>query len=48
MSSFGGIVDSSLYDSLKGRVAVHRIGDAVAPRTADFAIFDGATLGRKL
>ena len=35
-------------DTLKGRVPVHRIGDAVAPRTADFAIFDGATLGRKL
>ena len=48
VSSFGGIVDSSLWDALKGKIGVHRIGDAAAPRTADFAIFDGATIGREL
>ena len=48
VSSFGGDAAAGLYRDLKGRCRVHRIGDALAPRTADFAIFDGATLGREL
>lgn len=48
VSTFGGDALSDLYFALKGKVSVHRIGDALAPRTADFAIFDGATIGREL
>jgi thioredoxin reductase len=48
VSSFGGDADSGLYFALKGKLDVHRVGDAVAPRTADFAIFDGAKIGREL
>lgn len=37
------VADDSLYRSLKGSVAeLHRIGDCVAPRTTDAAIFEGA------
>ena len=47
VSSFGGVADDSLYQSLKGNVAeLHRIGDCVAPRTTDAAIFDGGRTGR--
>ena len=47
VSSFGGIADESLYFALKGRVDdLHRIGDCVAPRTADNAIFEGRRIGR--
>jgi hypothetical protein len=48
ISSFGGDADGGLYFELKGKVDVHRVGDAVAPRTADSAIFDGAKIGREL
>lgn len=49
VSSFGGIADDALYLSLRGRVAdLRRIGDCVAPRTADTAFFDGGTAGRRI
>jgi mycofactocin system FadH/OYE family oxidoreductase 2 len=47
VSSFGGSADDRLYLELKGTVAdLRRIGDCVAPRTADTAIYDGAKMGR--
>jgi mycofactocin system FadH/OYE family oxidoreductase 2 len=47
VSSFGGIADDDLYFQLKGKVAdLRRIGDCVAPRTADTAIYDGGKIGR--
>lgn len=49
VSSFGGIAEDRLYFALKGRGShVIRIGDCVAPRTADAAIYDGAKAGRTL
>ncbi len=42
-----GLPDDSLYDELSGRVAdVRRVGDAVAVRWVDRAIFDGHLAGR--
>ena len=38
--------DSSLYQALKGRVELHRIGDCVAPRRAHAAIIEGEQAGR--
>ena len=47
VSCFGGVADDSLYRSLKGSVAeLHRIGDCVAPRTTDAAVFEGGRIGR--
>ena len=47
VSCFGGVADDSLYHSLKGCVPeLHRIGDCVAPRTTDAAIFEGGRIGR--
>lgn len=47
VSCFGGVADDSLYHTLKGGVAeLHRIGDCVAPRTTDAAIFEGGRIGR--
>jgi hypothetical protein len=44
-----GIADDGLYFALQGKVPeLHRVGDAVAVRTADRAIFDGHTVGRLL
>ena len=49
--------DSALYDALvadpealaaAGIRAVHRVGDAVAPRMPSEAVFDGHRLGREL
>lgn len=41
--------DDGLYHSLKGRVAnVHRIGDCLAARTLDHAIYEGFLAGREL
>jgi pyruvate/2-oxoglutarate dehydrogenase complex dihydrolipoamide dehydrogenase (E3) component len=49
VSSFGGIADDRLYFQLKDTSAnVLRIGDCVAPRSADTAIYDGAKVGRRL
>ena len=47
VSCFGGVADDSLYHGLKGCVAeLHRIGDCVAPRTTDAAVFEGGRIGR--
>lgn len=47
VSSFGGVADDRLYFELKGTVPdLRRIGDCVAPRTADMAIYDGGKTGR--
>ena len=44
-----GVPDDSLFHALRDRVAeVHRVGDAVAVRLADRAIFDGHLVGRAL
>ena len=44
-----GVPDRTLYDALSGQVAdLRRIGDAVAVRTCDRAIFDGHVVGRAL
>ena len=48
VSSFGGQADQTYYRALKGKVPVHCIGDCLSPRTSDFAIFDGAVIGREL
>lgn len=41
--------DDSLYKALKGKVKeLHRIGDCVAPRKVDMAIWDGHKVGREL
>jgi 2,4-dienoyl-CoA reductase (NADPH2) len=39
----------TLYHELKGRVKeLHRVGDCIAPRRAQAAIFDGTRVGREL
>jgi len=44
-----GVADGALYLALEGRVPeVVRVGDAVAVRFADRAIFDGHMTGRRL
>ena len=49
VSSFGGIADERLYFELKDTVAdARRIGDCVAPRSADTAIYDGGKIGRRV
>jgi pyruvate/2-oxoglutarate dehydrogenase complex dihydrolipoamide dehydrogenase (E3) component len=45
----GPRANDALYLSLKGRVAsLHRIGDCVAPRKLDHAIYEGELAGREL
>ena len=40
---------AALYKSLKGKVKeLHRIGDCVAPRKVDMAIWDGHKVGREI
>ena len=42
-----GVPNDGLYDELQGKVAeVIRVGDAVVPRLADRAIYDGHLAGR--
>ena len=44
-----GAAEDGLYHALQGRVAMlRRVGDAVAPRWADRAIFDGHRAGREV
>ena len=43
----GREAEDGLYRALKG-TRVHRIGDCVAPRTLDHAIYDGELAGREL
>ena len=43
------IACDTLYHEIKGKVKeLHRVGDAVAPRRAQAAIFDGTRVGREL
>jgi len=45
----GQEVDDGLYKALKGKVKeLHRVGDCVAPRKVDMAIWDGHKVGREL
>jgi hypothetical protein len=47
--AIGQQVDDSLYHALKGQVAeLHRIGDCVAPRKLDMAIWEGHKVGSQL
>jgi 2,4-dienoyl-CoA reductase-like NADH-dependent reductase (Old Yellow Enzyme family) len=43
-----GLPEDSLYHALKGRTEVIRVGDAVAVRNVDRAVFDGHQAGRRL
>ena len=45
----GRIADDRLYKELEGRIErLHRIGDCVAPRSLDHAIYEGFAAGREL
>ena len=45
----GRVANDGLYRELKGRVArLRRIGDSVAPRSLDHAIYEGFVAGREL
>jgi mycofactocin system FadH/OYE family oxidoreductase 2 len=47
--AMGQRVDDALYMSLKGKVGeLYRIGDSVAPRKVDMAIWEGHKLGREI
>jgi mycofactocin system FadH/OYE family oxidoreductase 2 len=47
--AMGQRVDDSLYMGLKGKVPeLYRIGDCVAPRKVDMAIWEGHKLGREI
>jgi dimethylamine/trimethylamine dehydrogenase len=41
-----GLPEASLYAALRGRVPVVRVGDAVAVRNVDRAVYDGHLAGR--
>ena len=45
----GNMVDDHLYRQMKGRVKeLYRVGDCVAPRRIDIAIFEGRRAGESL
>jgi mycofactocin system FadH/OYE family oxidoreductase 2 len=45
----GREVNDELYTALQGSVPeLHRVGDCLAPRTIEYAIWDGEMVGRKL
>ncbi|MRR35981.1 mycofactocin system FadH/OYE family oxidoreductase 2, partial [bacterium] len=47
--AMGQKVDESLYFSLKGKVnELYRVGDCVAPRKVDMAIWEGHRIGREI
>ncbi len=47
--AMGQQVDADLYFALKGKVKeLYRIGDCVAPRKADMAIWEGHKVGREI
>jgi mycofactocin system FadH/OYE family oxidoreductase 2 len=47
--AMGQQVDDALYMSLKGKVKeLYRIGDSVAPRKVDMAIWEGHQIGREI
>jgi hypothetical protein len=43
-----GLPEDALYQALRGRVEVLRVGDAVAVRNVDRAIYDGHLAGRRV
>ena len=43
-----GLPEDALYHALRGRTEVIRVGDAVAVRNVDRAVFDGHQAGRRL
>ncbi len=46
---FGNLPEDRLYSDLEGKVKeLHRIGDCLAPRSAQIAIVDGNRVGREL
>jgi NADPH-dependent 2,4-dienoyl-CoA reductase/sulfur reductase-like enzyme len=46
--AMGNRANDGLYRELKGKVAVHAVGDALAPRRLDEAIIDGERIGRMI
>ncbi len=44
----GNTAVDALYRELEGKVEVHAIGDAAAPRRLDYAIRDGFMLARAI
>jgi thioredoxin reductase len=49
ITAMGNEADDALYFALKGRVPeLHRIGDCVAPRKVDMAIYEGYLTGRNV
>jgi hypothetical protein len=45
----GSVADDSLYKQLKGRVKeVYRVGDCVAPRGIDMAVYEGRKVGERV
>jgi pyruvate/2-oxoglutarate dehydrogenase complex dihydrolipoamide dehydrogenase (E3) component len=49
VTAMGNDVDDELYFALKGPSReLYRIGDCVAPRRVDMAIYEGYTIGRRL
>ena len=49
MLATGPKADEALYFELKGQIReLHRIGDCVAPRKLDHAIYEGYLAGREL
>ncbi len=47
--AMGNRVEDGLYQALKGKVKeLHRIGDCVAPRKVDMAIYEGDKVGRMI
>ena len=49
VAAMGNDADEALYFALKGRVReLHRIGDCVAPRRADSAIYEGYMIGKRI
>jgi mycofactocin system FadH/OYE family oxidoreductase 2 len=49
VAAMGNEADDALYKALKGHVKeLYRIGDAVAPRKADMAIYEGYMIGKRV
>jgi thioredoxin reductase len=49
VAAMGNEADDALYKALKGRVQeLYRIGDSVAPRKADMAIYEGYMVGKRV
>lgn len=47
--AMGNRVEDGLYKALKGRVKeLYRIGDCVAPRKVDMAIYEGYVAGKRV